>query len=480
MEAIKQYFVEFFPRMFTDFSNPLLSAVRLFNFCAIILFFIMISHQFLYSWVGRFKKARFVPKKGEKIKNHNYAIMLPARNEEQVIGNLIDSIRATKYPQENLTIVLIADNCTDNTAQVGRDKNCIVFERNNKEQIGKGYALHFAFEKLHTEDAYKDMNFDGYFIFDSDNLVHEDFFYQMNGVFGRGYDVVSSYRQSKNFGQNYITSTYALWYLHDSRYLANPKMTLGINNGAITGTGILIRKQVIVDHDNWNSFCLTEDVEFAAKCVAEKRKIGFTYDAIHYDEQAADYKTTVRQRERYVKGFIQVVKKDFKPLFKNMFKDFSCYDTVTSILPILIFLPLLLTVNPIIAIVGACMHNTMAWVAPLLALGYAGIALIATLYSFALMPIISEKDRIDATFWQKAKAVLFFPFFMLDFFFVAVESVLRYKKIGWVAIKHKTDNNILKKDKKQKTATLKNLETLPVNALQNEQDEETEKNADIA
>ncbi len=443
---VQQYFAEFFSRMYVDFSNPFLSVLRHVNLICIIIFLLLCTHQFLYLFLGLIKIARVKYAKGEIVPKHKYGIMISARNEEKVIGDLINSIRATNYPQELLDIFVIADNCTDKTAEIAKQLGCNVFVRNNLEQIGKGYALHFAFEKIHNDEQFKNNGYEGYFIFDADNILSENFFEEVNKVFNKGYDIVSSYRSSKNFSHNAITMANALWYLHDSRYLANPKMLLGINNGAVTGTGIVIRKNVIVEHDNWDCFCLVEDNEFISSCVAEGRKIGFSYDAIHYDEQVTTYKASVKQRERYMKGFLDVQKNVYPKLYKKMFKDFSCYDAVVAIQPVIIFMACIFTVNPICAIVGAAIGNRAVWVSALIAIAVALGIMLMIMLSFAGLPLITERKRIKANFWQRLKALIVFPLFMLDYFFVAINSLLKLKKIGWTPIKHEVNVPIENKE----------------------------------
>ena len=74
-----------------------------------------------YMLIGLFFTRKFKPAKNL----HKYAICIPARNEEAVISNLISSIRKQDYPQELITIFVIADNCTDNTAAVARENKGI-------------------------------------------------------------------------------------------------------------------------------------------------------------------------------------------------------------------------------------------------------------------------------------------------------------------------------------------------------------------
>ena len=97
-----------------------------------------------YMLIGLFFTRKFKPAK----KQHKYAICIPARNEESVIANLIASIHKQDYPQELITIFVVADNCTDNTAKVARDNGAICYERFNDAERTKGFALKYLFERI--------------------------------------------------------------------------------------------------------------------------------------------------------------------------------------------------------------------------------------------------------------------------------------------------------------------------------------------
>ena len=130
---------------------------------------ILVIYKILYFIIGIFFTRKF--KKAKKM--HKYGICIAARNEEKVIGNLLDSIYKQNYPKDKYQVFVVADNCTDKTAKVAKSKGAIVYERFNNKEKTKGYALKYLFNKI--EDDYKTDSFEGYFIFDADNLLKEDY-----------------------------------------------------------------------------------------------------------------------------------------------------------------------------------------------------------------------------------------------------------------------------------------------------------------
>ena len=136
-----------------------------FNFIISVLFTICYFYQFAYVLIGLLKKT----KRLEAKKQHKFAVVISARNEANMIGNLIDSIKSQNYPRELIDTLVVADNCTDNTAEVARLHGAHVFERFNDQLVGKGYALDWLFKKL-KEDM-PDNQHEAYIVFDADNVV---------------------------------------------------------------------------------------------------------------------------------------------------------------------------------------------------------------------------------------------------------------------------------------------------------------------
>jgi glycosyltransferase involved in cell wall biosynthesis len=112
---------------------------------------------------------------------HRFAVLIAARNEEAVISQLIESIQHQSYPSQLIKIFVAADNCTDNTAAAAREAGAVVWERFNRKKIGKGYALNFLLKQI--EKTCPDKPFDGYFVFDADNLLDENYISEMNKTF---------------------------------------------------------------------------------------------------------------------------------------------------------------------------------------------------------------------------------------------------------------------------------------------------------
>jgi cellulose synthase/poly-beta-1,6-N-acetylglucosamine synthase-like glycosyltransferase len=254
----------------------LLSFIRIFNLTIFIIFTAFYSYQIYYVLLALSKKSKNL----YASKNHKYAVVIAARNESAVIGQLINSIKKQNYPDELLDIYVVADNCTDNTAEVAKNAGAYIFERFNKHLIGKGYALDYAFKNILNLNK----GYEAYFVFDADNLLDENYVGEMNKVFDNGYKIITSYRNSKNYDTNWLSAGYSLWFLREAKYLNNPRMIL--NTGcAISGTGFLVSDDIIRKNKGWKHHLLTEDIEFTIDNAIRGEKIGYCGNAVVYDEQ---------------------------------------------------------------------------------------------------------------------------------------------------------------------------------------------------
>ena len=136
----------------------------------------------------------------EAAMDKRYAVLISARNEEHVIGNLITCLHEQTYPSGLIDIWVVADNCTDGTARVVRDMGCHVVERHNMQQVGKGYALTYLLDYM--IDAGLSDTYDAYFVFDADNKLDRHYFEEMNKAFQSGFKILTSYRNSVNLADN--------------------------------------------------------------------------------------------------------------------------------------------------------------------------------------------------------------------------------------------------------------------------------------
>ncbi len=270
----------------------------------------LVFYQGIFFVIGIFFTRKFKPAK----KKHKYGIVIAARNEETVIGNLIDSIKKQDYPSDLLTIFVVADNCTDKTAEIARKNGAICYERFDDLYKTKGFALEYLFDRI--EEDYGRMSFEGYFVFDADNLLKRDYITKMNDAFDSGEKIITSYRNIKNIDENWITMSFAVHWLRSIRTYHRARSFLRLATN-IQGTGYLFSNEIV--ENGWHYTSLTEDRGLTADAVSQGYRISYQNDAEFYDEQTPNYKVAYNQKLRWSKGLLINFQESGWKLFRNIF-----------------------------------------------------------------------------------------------------------------------------------------------------------------
>ena len=295
-----------------------------------------------YLFLGVFGVYRKKEKKNYTPKN-KFAMIVAAHNEEIVIGKLLESMQNQNYPKELYDIYVIADNCTDKTAEISRKYGVTVCERHNDKKRGKGYALDWMFNILDKQD----IKYDAVTIFDADNIVHRDFLKEINSKMQEGYNVVQGYIDSKNPNDSWIAASYSIAFWSQNRLFQLSRNNLGLSN-QIGGTGFSISTSTLKKL-GWGVSCLTEDLEFTCKLILNGEKVGWAHDAKIYDEKPLGLKQSWVQRRRWMQGFSDVASRYCLKLFKKGLKDKKWYIFDAGIYVLQPFVTLLLGISAVIS-----------------------------------------------------------------------------------------------------------------------------------
>lgn len=408
-----------------------------------ILFTLCYSYQIFYILVPFLIK----PKPHKKTKINNIGILISARNESTVIGQLIDSINAQDYPKEHLKVFVVADNCKDNTAQISRDHGAIVYERFNSELVGKGYALDYLLKKV--DEDYSLDSIDAFIVLDADNLLEPNYVTEINKTYCDGYKIVTSYRNSKNYGDNWISSGYSLWFVRESKYLNYSRFLLN-TSCAVSGTGFLFDSKLIQEEGGWHFYLLTEDIEFTTHNITKGIKVGYCANAMLYDEQPVTFSQSWKQRMRWARGFLQVIGKYGGKLLSGIFTKkgvrFSCFDMLMTIAPAYILTTAAVFLNAVGLILGLSFSpNTLSSVLTSFA-WFAGNTYFLALFA-GLVTLITEWKKIHATTPRKILFLFTFPIFMFTYIPISIAAL--FKKVSWTPIVHTKSLSVneIKKEK---------------------------------
>lgn len=402
---------------------------------------------------GIFAKRKKYPVAVEKLK---YGIVIAARNEDKVIGNLIQSIYKSDYPQEKIDIFVIAHNCTDKTAEIARKNGAVVYEYNNEHEKTKGYALRHIFRCIEKDYGIK--NYDGFHVFDADNILDKNYLNKMNDAFianNKEY-AITSFRNSKNFGTNVLTACYGILYVAGCTLESGGRNALGISS-RILGSGFLVSSEMV--KDGWNIVILSDDTDFTIDQVLQGKKVLYCDEAMYYDEHPTNFKAMWRQRLRWAKGTLIVCRHRLGALFKTIFgfgkykKDDtgnkvkrlrgSSFDLICCILPIgLLGLIILFVHILLISFVPLAGGNVAEiWIGWSILFGVGAIGGYIGLVLSAIICYIKERKRIkNVSTGTKILSIFVWPFFAILLAPLQITALFT-RKFVWKPITHKDASN---------------------------------------
>jgi len=357
-------------------------------------------------------------------KNHKFMAIIPAHNEETVIKNLVDSLVNQDYPKELYDIYVIADNCSDATAEIAKDAGAIVYKRFDEVNKTKGFALNWFLQQKIEENA----DYDALCVFDADNIVDKNFIKNMNKKLCQGEEIVQGYRDIKNPTDSWISGGYAIFYWMMNRFYHLARYNLGLSP-LINGTGFMVKFDLLKPN-GWQTKTLTEDIEFSLINIAAGRKLGWSTDAIVYDEQPVGFSQSWSQRSRWTVGHLQCMKEYTKDLYNGVkeHKTLMNFDGLLYMfgIPMMLLTFLLLFVNTLLYL-GAEM--TFADL-----VGNYVRYLIATF----ILPIITgvaimalDKRNIK----QMTKAIICYPLFLGSWILINIKCLIK-PDTKWEKIEH--------------------------------------------
>ena len=357
-------------------------------------------------------------------KKHKFMAIIPAHNEEMVVANLIESLKNQNYDKNLYDIYVIADNCTDNTAEVARNAGAIVFERFDQAHKTKGHALQWFLKQKIAENA----DYDAVFIFDADNIVDKNFIVNMNKKLCQGEEVVQGYRDIKNPTDSWIASGYALFYWTMHRFYHLARYNIGLSP-LLNGTGFMVKFD-LVKEKGWNTKTLTEDIEFSLINIAEGRKLGWATDAVVYDEQPIGFKQSWTQRMRWSVGHIQCFKLYTKELAQNTIKKRKLV-TFDGLL-YLMGMPLLIVTLGLL-LVNLAIYLGHGMTALSLIFNYAQYLLATFILPplSALFILILEKRPVK----PMVKGILCYPLFLGSWILINIKALIK-PDTTWEKIEH--------------------------------------------
>lgn len=331
---------------------------------------LLLGYQTLLSFLAlRGKKIKNL----KTVKNRRFSIVIPAHNEEKVISKSIYSLFSLIYPKTMFEVIVVADNCTDNTAKIARKLGATVLERTNEEKQGKGYALRWAFDKILKSETPSD----AIIVFDADSLVSGNYLNVMNYYLEKGNKVIQSSDLVLPKLNAWSSETIRIGFLLYNYVKPLGRKVLGLDMG-LRGNGMCFSKDVLKNNP-WQAWSLTEDVEFGLILLLRSVRIRFAPEATVWAQMPANSKNAESQRKRWEIGKYPVIRKYTPKLLSAFFKTGSpryldaCIDLLTPPLVNTLLLVLLIgVINTILWFFGL-VSAALVWI-------WSGILLLGILH----------------------------------------------------------------------------------------------------
>ena len=238
-----------------------------------------------------------------------FAVVVAARNEEAVIGNLVCSVLSQEYPEALRDVYVVPNNCTDFTEAAAAAAGAEIIHCLGPVS-SKGDALHQAFAQLLPK------GYDAFLVFDADNVLAPDYLSRMNDAFASGAQVCKSRTRAQNPTASGVAGCYGLYNVIFDLIWNRARAACGLS-AKLVGTGFGFRREVLEHLGGWNTSTIAEDAEFAAQCAGAGYRVCWVPDALNYDEEPNSFRLSLRQRKRWCSGVMQVAKQEVGRLWRT-------------------------------------------------------------------------------------------------------------------------------------------------------------------
>lgn len=359
-----------------------------------------------------------VKKENKQLK---FAAIIAARNEESCIAGIIESLQKQNYPKELIDVIVVPNNCTDNTEEVAKKAGATVLTA-PKSVNSKGGALNFTMEKLLKSKE----NYDAFIVFDADNEASSQFVTAMNKILCSGARVAKSRILAKNRNDSWVASCYDIHFCTANLLLNRARARLGLS-ARLIGTGFAVRCDYLQELGGFNTKTITEDAEFFATCASRGEKIAFCEDAITYDEEPLDFRTSLIQRKRWVSGIMQVVSLKMPDLIKGLATHSSAKFSFDAIMQLsFAYVQACIPFAFIISMINSSV-NILAYFSATIMVSYLGFFVNAIV-------VLTIEKRLSFS-KNILLGILMYPIFVLSFILLQTASLFK-KTVAWKEIKH--------------------------------------------
>jgi cellulose synthase/poly-beta-1,6-N-acetylglucosamine synthase-like glycosyltransferase len=238
---------------------------------------------------------------------HRFAVVVPAHNEAATLPRLLEALARQEYPRPRYEVIVIADNCDDDTAAVALGRGARVLTRTDPVRRSKGFALGWAFSRLLAERRH-----DAFVILDADSRPAPDLLTRLDGALRAGASAAQAYCAVGNPEQSWRTALMAadMALVHYLRPAG--REALG-GSADLQGNGICLTRAVLREVP-WETVSIAEDHEYHLRLLFHGIRSVFVRDALVHTVMEPTMATARGQELRWEGGRVALARRSLLPL----------------------------------------------------------------------------------------------------------------------------------------------------------------------
>ena len=231
----------------------------------------------------------------EPVPRTRFVAIVPAHDEQLNIAGTVASLLAANYPKHLRRVLVVADNCTDDTATRAREAGAEVLVRDDATRRGKGYALAASFQRvLEQGDA------DAVAVVDADTRVTPNLFLAFDARLQSGAHAVQAGNAVGNREASWRTRLMAIAFalFNGLRSLARDRARVSCG---LRGNGMALSTSILREVP-YNAFSLVEDLEYGVRLGQAGHRVWYAGEASVLSEMVTTEKASRSQRRRWEEG----------------------------------------------------------------------------------------------------------------------------------------------------------------------------------
>jgi cellulose synthase/poly-beta-1,6-N-acetylglucosamine synthase-like glycosyltransferase len=351
-----------------------------------------------------------------------FLVVIPAHNEEEGIARTVRRCLEIDYPAKLFDVLVIADNCSDDTAARAKEARARVVIRSDETRKSKGYAIEFLVGRLRETGEFNRL--DAIVIVDADTTAHPSLLRVFDRGLGAGQEWIQCYDSVGNGDRSWRTRLMAYGFSLMNGVTLQGQTALGLSAG-LRGNGMCLSTRGL-ERVPWQVHGLAEDLEYSWEVRSAGGRIAFDREGIVYATMlASGGQALENQRRRWENGRRELRRKMLWPILRS--PHLKPVDKIASFLELSM---------PTAASLGAAflaLSLALAFRVPAMiaSRGYGYLTLIGTCHSIATLAMLVQllsPFLLSFLPWRFALSLFYFPYYACWKFLVA----LRGRPTDWV------------------------------------------------